>query len=280
MGRKWSGLLRPAVLGLLVPVLGGGAAGLSGIAGIAGVIEIASVAAVAGVAGAAVGAEIAELSGGGRAVAPAGVEGELLPGITEASVARVPVLLVPGWSDGPEELEPLRRRFVRAGWPDAELMAVGFEDPVGSNVDHAREIAAAVDSLKLRTGSATVDVVAHSMGGLATRWYLKDGGAESIRRVVFMATPHRGTLLGWATLTPGGREMRPGSEFLLALKSFRAVPEGVEGLTIQTETDMHIVPNSSALLEGLPNVELCCPTHQGLLDSDEVFDVIQTFLAR
>lgn len=193
---------------------------------------------------------------------------------------RLPVLLVPGWSDGPEELAPLRVRFLSAGWEDEQLMSVGFADPVGSNINHADEIAAAVDSLKRRTGSAKVDIVAHSMGGLATRWFLQNGGAESTRRVVFMATPHRGTLLGWATLTPGGREMRPGSEFLLRLKAFRAVPEGVEGLTIRTETDMHIVPNSSALLEGLPNRDLCCPTHKGLLDDQATFDVIAGFLER
>lgn len=127
--------------------------------------------------------------------------------------ARLPVLLVPGWSDGPEELEPLRNRFLRAGWPAGEVMAVEFDDPVGSNLDHADEIAAALDSLKRRTGSAEVDVVAHSMGGLATRWYLKDAGAESIRRVVFLATPHRGTLLSWATITPGGARCGPGVSF-------------------------------------------------------------------
>lgn len=67
---------------------------------------------------------------------------------------------------------------------------------------------------------------------------------------------------------------------MLDLKSFRAVPEGVEGLTIRTATDMHVVPNSSALLDGVPNRELCCPTHHGLLDHDGAFEAILDFLGR
>ena len=193
---------------------------------------------------------------------------------------RVPVLLVPGWSDEAEHLDPLENRFVDAGWPDSTVVALSFEDPVGSNRTHARTIARAVSELRARTGAPRVDVVAHSMGGLALRYYLQNGGGEEVRRVVFLATPHRGTWSATLAWGEGGEEMKPGSSFLLSLMEFFPLPPGVEGITVRTPVDLHVLPAESATLPPLPDIEVCCPTHAGLLDHDETFDVIETFLRK
>lgn len=191
-----------------------------------------------------------------------------------------PVLLVPGWGDGKKELLPLRARFLRAGWEDEEVGVVEFEDPVGSNVGHADEIGDAVDGLLDRTGAGKADIVAHSMGGLAVRRYLLDGGDLRVRRVVFLATPHRGTISAHMAWGEGAREMERGSRFLLDLIRARPVPRGVEAITIRTPLDLHVLPNESATLPGFPNLEVCCPTHQGLLDDDATFELIERFLER
>lgn len=193
---------------------------------------------------------------------------------------RVPVLLVPGWRDDSEQLDPLRRRFVEAGWTDSMVATVSFEDPVGSNRAHAREINLAVTDLLQRTGASRIDVVAHSMGGLALRYFLQNGGHPEIRRVVFLATPHRGTWTANLAWGEGGEEMKPGSPFLLSLIRFYAVPPGVEGITVRTPVDLHVLPPESAALPPLPDIEICCPTHAGLLDHDGTFDVIETFLRK
>lgn len=198
------------------------------------------------------------------------------------AAARVPVLLVPGWSDGLAQLEPLRRRFLEAGWDSAAVATLEFRDPVGSNREHAREIAIAAAELRAATGAWRIDVVAHSMGGLALRYHLRrpDVPAGAVRRVVFLATPHFGTWSSLVAWGDGAREMYPGSDFLMTLMDGRPVPHGIEALTVRTPLDLHILPAESAAIPGVRDVEVCCPTHAGLLDDDEVFAVVEAFLAR
>jgi len=193
---------------------------------------------------------------------------------------RVPVLLVPGWMASDRTMGPLRELFLEAGWLPHWVGSFSFKDPVGSNFDHAREIEVAVEALRSRTGADRVDVVAHSMGGLATRVYLQNGGASRVRRVVFVATPHHGTLVANLAWGEGGAEMRPGSLFLLELGALRGVPEGVEALTLRTKTDFHILPPTSATLTGVPDVEVCCPGHEGILSHPDAFDAMRRFLGR
>ena len=221
------------------------------------------------------------------AVAAAGVAGGAAVAARPASVdpvvvpppEPVPVLLVPGWGDREEHLAELRARFTAAAWDDEHVLALSFEDPVGSNRDHAREIAEAVLRLKARTGAEEVDVVAHSMGGLATRYYLLNGGAVHVRKAVFLATPHRGTISAHFAWGEGAREMEPQSPFLLGLLRAQPIPDGVRAITIRTPLDLHVVPPESATLPGVPGLEVCCPTHAGLLEDEATFELIERFLA-
>jgi len=193
---------------------------------------------------------------------------------------QVPVLLVPGWFDTARELAPLRIRLVSAGWPQDHVVAITFSDPTGSNVVHAQEIARAVDSLLARTGAARVDIVAHSMGGLATREYLEDPGSRGrVRRVVLLATPNEGTYTAYLAFGGGRDEMLPGSPFLDSLNAEPTVPPGVQMMTVRTPLDAHVLPPESARLPGVADVEVCCPTHEGLLRDLEVFRVVRRFLS-
>lgn len=198
--------------------------------------------------------------------------------VAAQTVPRVPVLLVPGWLDEARDLAALRIRFLSAGWAPEAVAAVDFADPTGSNRVHARELNDSARALLARTGAERIDVVAHSMGGLATRTWLREGGAELARRAVFMASPHRGTWSAYLAWGDGSEEMQPGSPFLEWLNSVPAVPGGVEALTIRTVLETHVLPPESATLPGVPDVELCCPTHTGLLRDLDVFLVVQRFL--
>lgn len=192
-----------------------------------------------------------------------------------------PVVLVPGWGDDAGEMDPLRERLLAAGWSPEQVVEVQFADPVGSNEEHAREVKTVVEALAEETDSGRVDVVAHSMGGLAVRWYLELlGGATRVRRAVFLGTPNRGTLAAYLAWGEGGEEMEPGSEFLAELNDHGAVPDGVRAITIRTPVDLRVIPpRSAALYEvGVTNLEICCPTHRGLLDHDETFVRIRNFL--
>lgn len=204
----------------------------------------------------------------------------LLGTIVAPAAAQVPVLLVPGWFDTERDLAALRIRLLGAGWSSDRVESVTFDEPTGSNRDHALEIAAAVEELRSRTGADEVDIVAHSMGGLATRWYILTHPDHPVRRTVFLGSPHRGTLSAHLAFGGGRDEMMPDSPFLDTLNAAQPTPLGVEAMTVRTVIDTHIVPGASATLPGVANHELCCPTHAGLLRDEEVFALVLSFLER
>lgn len=230
-------------------------------------------------AGAGVGAEAAPgaASDAPRGAAP-GTDSAIDPSPAPADPRR-PVLLVPGWADEGDRLAPLAHRLRTTGWDGTAVLTVTFVDLFGSNVDHAEEIRAAVDSLlRLNPDADEVDIVAHSMGGLATRWYLQTGGADRVRRFVSLATPHRGTLTSLVAWGRGGVEMKPESDFLAQLDS--VLPPGVEGFTVRSELETHIIPPENATLPGVPDTLLCCTMHWTLPSDDTAIEVIVDFLLR
>lgn len=190
----------------------------------------------------------------------------------------VPLLLVPGWLDTARDLAAMRIRFQAAGW--SHVRTLSFEDPTGSNRDHALEIERAVTALLEESGADEVDIVAHSMGGLATRWYLMTRHPAPVRRAAFLGSPHQGTLAAHLAWGAGGDEMTPGSDFLEALNGAPPVPEGVEAITIRTPIDTRVVPGESAVLPGIADHSVCCPTHPGLIEDGEVFRIVLDFLER
>ena len=193
--------------------------------------------------------------------------------------SHVPVLLVPGWGDAAPEVRPIAERLIEEGWPEQNVLALTFRDPFGSNEGNAREVAEAVLRLRELSGGERVDIVAHSMGGLAVRRLLSGlPESEYVRRVVFLATPHRGTLAAVLAHGDGGREMLPGSPFLSGLNGKGALGDSVELLSIRSPLDLIVIPRSSAMLPGANNIEVCCPTHHGMLEDSLAFDAVRAFL--
>ena len=217
-------------------------------------------------------------------VGPGGATSEPGPaagaGVGDDAPGRLPVVLVPGWLDTDRDLAALRLRLLSSGWSPDAVVAIGFDEPTGSSRTHARELSGAVDDVLERTGADEIDIVAHSMGGLATRWYLLTTPNAPVRRVAFLASPHQGTLSAHLAWGDGRDEMMPGSGFLDSLNASAPKPEGVEAITIRTSVDTHIVPGENAMLPGTPDYRLCCPTHAGLLRDEEAFAIVLDFLTR
>jgi len=212
------------------------------------------------------------------AAAGAGVDAVGTGTTTGPEPITVPVLLVPGWFDSARDLAAIRIHLLGAGWRTGHVATLTFGEPTGSNVAHAAELDTAITTLLAETGADQVDVVAHSMGGLATRWYLMTRPDSRVRRVVFLGSPHRGTLSAHLAWGGGREEMMPDSPFLETLNTTAPVPVDVEAITVRTIIDTHIVPGESATLPGVPDYELCCPTHAGLLRSPDVFEIVRSFL--
>lgn len=162
---------------------------------------------------------------------------------------RSAVLLVPGWKDDRTVLAPLARCFSANGWPPHHVTSLSFDDPFGSNMAHAQEIAAAVGQLVAASDDATVSIVAHSMGGLALRWYLAHQPHPSVRTAISLATPHAGTWAAWLGWGDGAVEMRPGSTFLREVNSLE-IPAHVRFISLRAPFDLRVFPSSSAWLRG------------------------------
>ncbi len=192
---------------------------------------------------------------------------------------RRPVLLIPGWLGRSMDMMALKERLVRDGWEEGEVLPLEFEDPVGSNLDHAEELDQALQGVVRATDASEVDIVAHSMGGLAVWVLLQEKGfLLPIRRVAFLATPFQGTVTAYLAWGAGGAEMIPESDFLKGLQRGGWPQRWVNALVIRTPLDLTVVPGYGVPPMGIDDRVVCCPTHQGLLDHEETYTLIRDFL--
>lgn len=187
---------------------------------------------------------------------------------------RRPVLLLPGWRDGARALGPLARSLVTAGWPAELVRPVSFRDPFGSNVAHAAELADALETLRHEAGGR-IDVVAHSMGGLALRYYLKERRDHGVGRAVFLATPHTGTWLAWLAFGRARPELMRNSGLV---RSLGPLPPDVPAICIHSPWDLRVLPRHSARLDGVPSMEIRGVTHRGMLRSRRVHAAVRAAL--
>jgi pimeloyl-ACP methyl ester carboxylesterase len=154
-----------------------------------------------------------------------------------------PVLIVPGFMGPSLLLYPLAAFLRLHGRKADQLHTFPALDGV---VEHAQRIARAVDRLLAETGARQIDLVAHSMGGLAGRYYLRRlGGAAKVRRFITIATPHHGTHWAHLHLTQSLKDMRPGSPLLKELSEGGPVP-GVRCVTIRAGWDQIVWPREHA----------------------------------
>ncbi|WP_279107445.1 lipase family alpha/beta hydrolase [Gordonia paraffinivorans] len=156
-----------------------------------------------------------------------------------AAPTRNPVILIHGWTAGgllpPQKatFEPMRRALAADGRP---VHVVDLPGDV--NVENAAVIARVVAQARSGHPGHKVDLVGHSMGGLAARHYLKFlGGTAHVEHYVSMGTGQ----YGWrpaCLLPPGtGDDMCPTSPFLRALNRGDDTPGSVAYTTLRTIDD-------------------------------------------
>ncbi|NVN96900.1 alpha/beta fold hydrolase, partial [Candidatus Nomurabacteria bacterium] len=72
-----------------------------------------------------------------------------------------------------------------------------------SNVKNAELLKEKIDQVLLDTGKEKVDIVAHSMGGLLSKEYIRQNGKEKVDHLIFLGTPHLGAPKALKTLVYG-----------------------------------------------------------------------------
>ncbi len=182
---------------------------------------------------------------------------------------------------------------------------------------YSQRLGSVVDKVLQNTQSDKVKIVAHSMGGLVTRYYLKyGGGTEKVHSVILIGTPNHGIfgdvgkgcegIFGRTTESPECLDMVTGSLFLNNLNSVDETPGSINYLTIdgtvgqiQTTTDpcgdgsgLHdeVVCSRSVPLSGAKSLSVAGhyvsgadTLHSQLIDPDytpEVYSFVEEFIKK
>ncbi|QLJ05350.1 alpha/beta fold hydrolase [Streptomyces sp. NEAU-sy36] len=123
-----------------------------------------------------------------------------------------PVVLLHGFIDNRSVFVLLRRSLAQHGGQRVESLNYS---PLTCDIRAAAELLGRhVEEICERLGSARVDIVGHSLGGLIARYYVQClGGDLRVRTLVTLGTPHAGTRVAplLADAHPIVRQMRPGS---------------------------------------------------------------------
>lgn len=166
-----------------------------------------------------------------------------------ATPERIPVLLVHGFVCNHRIWDAMANELRRTGHP---VLGLNLEPVFGSIDNYVPLIENAVESLRHQTGAQQIAVLAHSMGGLATRVWMKVHGTARVARVLTLGTPHVGTRLATWSHTANGRQMRWHSPWLKEL----ARGEPVANLQLiriaLTPQDNIVYPQREQVLPGVP----------------------------
>jgi len=150
--------------------------------------------------------------------------------------------------------------------------AVDMEPVFGSIDGYAPLVHEAVQRLVLESGQDKIVIVAHSMGGLAARAYLRDHGHLNIAKVITLGTPHHGTTIAnfgigincgemnWL----GRAEEGTSSEWLHKLAATENPATRAVILSIYSHHDNIVSPQISSHLPGAENIPISGIGHVAL----------------
>ena len=195
-----------------------------------------------------------------------------------AAQAVEPIVFVHGWSSSGSTWNTMANRFRADGWTSAQTVQWSYNTSQ-SNATTAQQLSTLVDQVRASTGSAKVDLISHSMGGLSTRYYVKNlGGAAKVDDFVSLAGANHGTNTAFLCFQTSCRQMWPGSSFLNSLNAGDETPGAVNYATWWSPCDEVINPDSSALLAGAVNNRTGCLFHSGVKDSSSVYPGVREFV--
>ncbi len=173
---------------------------------------------------------------------------------------------------------PWMRRLLKL---DRAFVAVSLEPVFASIDDYIPQIERAVHRIETATGLAPV-IVAHSMGGLVARAWLRSraahkrsDGTDEAARLITIGTPHRGTWLAGAALAANARQMRMDSAWMSALAAKE--PPTLAGLITSwwSECDQIVYPPPTAVFPGSEAKQLRGVGHIALTAREEIWNEIR-----
>jgi len=159
----------------------------------------------------------------------------------------LPVLLVHGYLCNHRVWDDMALALRHAGHP---VLRVDLEPLFTSIDDYAATLERSVTVLLAQTKAQQVVLVGHSMGGLAIRAWLRAHGPARVARILTLGTPHQGTRIAQASMTPNGAQMVWHSEWLQTLAaSENANKRALMHIAI-TAQDNVVYPQAEQVLPG------------------------------
>jgi pimeloyl-ACP methyl ester carboxylesterase len=196
-------------------------------------------------------------------------------GIRTTAGGHAPVVVVHGYGATPDCWRPLTRALQADGFD--RVYAFSYNPFTGGLPELGQALAVRVTAMMERSGSDTVHLVGHSLGGLlvrlATEWL---GLWSQAATVVTIATPHHGCPLAWAAPGRAARWMR--SKGWTLPDPVFAEATGPRYLNFYAARDV-VLPRRSARLE-LPEVTNIAVAGAGHIGTPRAQAVLATLPGR
>ena len=193
----------------------------------------------------------------------------------ESRPGRRAVVLIHGLVCNRGFWNPWMRQLRRLGIP---YIAISLEPVFGTIDDGSDAIEAAVQRATQATGMTPV-IVAHSMGGLSVRaWLRAKSGDNRVHRIITIATPHQGTALARLAATDVARRMQIGSPWLVSLAAAESQTRYRLFTCFYGHCDNIVFPTRNATLPGADNRHVPSAAHIQMAHRDEIFQEVIRWL--
>ncbi|HJU21473.1 MAG TPA: alpha/beta fold hydrolase [Casimicrobiaceae bacterium] len=163
-------------------------------------------------------------------------------------------------------------RYLRETGVDG-VYGLSYGPPLASIDSFAEQLAQKIDAIVSATGATKIVLVAHSMGGLVARAYMRAHGDARVARVVTIGAPHHGSVLAWFCPGASLAQMRPGNAWLAALNDEKIDPS-LPFVSLWSWHDSMVAPQTSSELPGAIEVTLAGVGHNALLGDRRVFEFV------
>ena len=190
-----------------------------------------------------------------------------------------PILFVHGVNGSPKDFAEMRARFVADGWQDGvELFAFAYSSTV-TNAANAQVIRNNVKYIMEKTGAGKVDIVAHEMGSLSSRFYIRHfAGLGNVDAWVSLGGPNHGTTMELGCTAIPCQEMAVGSAFITALNADVEGPPPVRYATWASPCDDRVEPRDSPAVWDAANYITGCLANADLVRDPGVYAQVKAFV--
>lgn len=193
----------------------------------------------------------------------------------------LPILLIHGYGCNSGYWVKMSARLEQAGYHHYALDL----EPILADIDsYVPLLKQKLEAICQASGHNQVIILAHSMGGLVTRCYLRQHGAARIAHVITLGTPHHGT--GLANFGPGPncrqmawRKRHGASPWLSALQQSENAQIRALFTSIYSHHDNIVSPQTSSELADAKNIALAGIGHVALALHPQVQDCVLRELA-